>query len=127
MKCSLCENLLARWNKSGFCRTCFNSNVENCKTNYMKAYNQTSQGKRSLWKNRGAIITEEEFTEWVSKTNCEICGDIFGQKVMDHCHETGQYRGALCKQCNAALGKLGDDLDLVIKRLSCYKQGRVKL
>jgi hypothetical protein len=121
MNCVICESQLAHWNKSGFCRTCFNGNIEGCKTEYMKKYWQDGRGKQSVWKNRGANVSPEEFAEWESQTNCEICGQEFGQKVMDHCHSTGQYRGALCRQCNASLGKLGDDLDLIIERLTRYR------
>jgi len=30
---------------------------------------------------------------------------------LDHCHETGEFRGWLCKQCNTGLGNLGDNLE----------------
>ena len=29
--------------------------------------------------------------------------------VFDHCHKTSQFRGWICKDCNAAIGKLGDN------------------
>jgi hypothetical protein len=43
---------------------------------------------------------------------CPVCeGDGKNNKgqfdiVCDHCHETGQVRGALCRSCNGALGKM---------------------
>lgn len=41
---------------------------------------------------------------------CEICGK--GQKTsyLDHCHETGKFRGWLCHRCNVGLGCFGDNL-----------------
>jgi hypothetical protein len=41
--------------------------------------------------------------------------------VVDHCHTSGVVRGILCRQCNAALGKLGDSkssIMLVLEYLS---------
>ena len=34
---------------------------------------------------------------------------------LDHDHETGQFRGWLCKQCNTGLGNLGDDLESLLR------------
>lgn len=43
---------------------------------------------------------------------CEMCGRIAGEKALhlDHCHETGKFRGWLCSQCNTGLGLLGDSI-----------------
>lgn len=43
---------------------------------------------------------------------CECCGRPPGNKAMslDHCHESGMFRGWLCGRCNTALGLLGDNL-----------------
>lgn len=41
---------------------------------------------------------------------CAICGsreDI----CVDHCHETGQVRGILCRKHNAGIGALGDSVE----------------
>lgn len=38
---------------------------------------------------------------------CGICGKE-EDLVIDHCHETGEVRGILCRQHNRAIGLLGD-------------------
>lgn len=40
--------------------------------------------------------------------SCAICGST--EKLqLEHCHETGKWRGALCKPCNTAIGLLNED------------------
>ncbi|MGW4159353.1 endonuclease domain-containing protein [Streptomyces sp. NPDC004788] len=41
---------------------------------------------------------------------------------VDHCHETGRVRGVVCFNCNSAIGKLGDDPD-VLRRAIAYLEG----
>lgn len=45
---------------------------------------------------------------------CEACGKQQskpGQMHVDHCHATGEVRGILCFNCNAALGHVGDSIE----------------
>ena len=43
------------------------------------------------------------------KIPCRVCLKSV-PLVFDHCHKTSLFRGWICKDCNAAIGKLGDDL-----------------
>lgn len=45
--------------------------------------------------------------------NCHICNlDLSKTRAcIDHDHKTGLVRGILCSNCNAGLGKLGDDVE----------------
>lgn len=45
---------------------------------------------------------------------CGICG-VFkdGAMCVDHCHESGVVRGILCRTCNAAIGQLGDSVEML--------------
>ena len=44
---------------------------------------------------------------------CEICGGVATD--VDHDHETGHIRGALCGPCNTGIGRLRDDPELVAR------------
>jgi len=53
---------------------------------------------------------------------CGICKRRPGTHF-DHNHETGEFRGWLCNNCNSALGLLGDNPDIV-KRAYYYLKKR---
>ena len=47
------------------------------------------------------IYTNEDKMSFASATTCHICkGDLGKDKVEDHCHLTGNYRGAAHNSCN---------------------------
>ncbi|MFE0106810.1 endonuclease VII domain-containing protein [Streptomyces sp. NPDC059009] len=68
-------------------------------------------------------MTEAERDEMIAAQNglCAICLKAPAVHV-DHCHSTGRVRGVLCFNCNSAIGKLGDDPD-VIRRAIAYVEG----
>lgn len=61
-------------------------------------------------------LTQEEFENLtaVSGEACQICGEETAHTLhIDHEHESGKVRGLLCNNCNAGLGRFGDDPDLL--------------
>ena len=121
--CIGCKNQLKKGSKSGYCSKCFHGNVDNIKVKYSKKRWEEGQAKISHWRCRGINLTENDIDRHSNTNYCEICENVLlKDKVMDHCHKTGKYRGTLCRQCNAAIGKLGDCLDVVISRVSGYKE-----
>ena len=79
-------------------------------------------------------ITQKQYKEYLRTTVCNICkGDILkGDKVCDHCHFTGEYRGAAHRNCNLLCRKplgipvifhnlQGYDAHLFIKQLTKIK------
>lgn len=46
---------------------------------------------------------------------CELCGKIPYKWCLDHDHIDDSFRGWLCEPCNTGLGKLGDNLEGIIK------------
>jgi CRISPR/Cas system-associated protein Cas10 (large subunit of type III CRISPR-Cas system) len=51
-----------------------------------------------------------------ANNQCQCCGAI-DELVVDHCHETQDFRGWICKSCNHGIGKLGDTPEGVLKAL----------
>jgi predicted nucleic acid-binding Zn-ribbon protein len=48
---------------------------------------------------------------------CGICSTP-DDLVIDHCHDTGQLRGVLCRACNRALGLLGDTPEAIVRAIA---------
>lgn len=95
--CKKCgaENVLARHNRR-VCRDCEKaSSRERTYTLYLGI---TQQERQSIIDSQGG--------------KCKACGsdDPKSKKgfVIDHCHTSGKIRGALCTQCNVALGMVND-------------------
>ena len=76
------------------------------------------------------ILTKEEEKQFIMASNCWICGEELenNNKVRDHCHYTGRYRGAAHNNCNLNYSKpkgvpvffhnlTGYDSHLFIKKL----------
>jgi hypothetical protein len=59
-------------------------------------------------------ISKEEHTNLMIKFNgcCAICKSE-NKLVIDHCHATNQIRGLLCANCNAGIGMLGDNVEIL--------------
>lgn len=51
-------------------------------------------------------------------TYCECCGKMPYKWALDHDHSDDSFRGWLCSRCNEGLGKLGDNIEGVIKAVN---------
>jgi hypothetical protein len=49
---------------------------------------------------------------------CECCGEIPFQWALDHDHSDNSFRGWICTRCNTGIGKLGDNLEGVVKAIN---------
>ena len=79
--------------------------------------------------NKDMIFTEEDNQKFINASDCWICGNHLGNdRVRDHCHYTGRYRGAAHNSCNLKYKKpnnisvffhnlTGYDSHLFIKKL----------
>lgn len=79
------------------------------------------------WYNSKSILkgVPEDYI-YLENDPCHICGiEGIGKKMaIDHCHVSGEVRGRLCLNCNTALGKFNDTVEL-LERAILYLQGRL--
>lgn len=72
------------------------------------------------WKNQGCPSPSRP-----EPTTCECCGKADRRALaLDHCHETGVFRGWLCSRCNLGLGQLGDTIDSLQRALDYLKRSQ---
>jgi hypothetical protein len=70
--------------------------------------------KRHEVRKKYGISLEEYRIRMKSSSRCECCGSET-DLCYDHCHETMEFRGVLCRQCNRGIGQLGDNYDGVAR------------
>lgn len=61
---------------------------------------------------------------------CAICGKseprAGSRLAVDHCHATGEFRGALCTNCNQGLGKFFDNEDFLQAAINYLRKARIR-
>ena len=62
----------------------------------------------------------EDYERMLAEQNnkCGVCHRDMEVPFVDHCHITGDVRGLLCNTCNAGIGMLGDDIELLKSAIS---------
>jgi hypothetical protein len=58
---------------------------------------------------------------------CECCHNKENKIEGDHIHGTTHFRGWICSQCNQGIGKLGDDLDGVLRAAKYLVKGNIDI
>lgn len=90
-------------------------------TNCISCQNRISK-ERSAIKRKFKDFKEPEYG-----TECDMCHKpVYRNWQLDHDHETGEFRGWLCKQCNTGLGLCGDTLESLEKAVLYLKNARDK-
>jgi hypothetical protein len=88
-------------NTDGICRLCLNARVVQQRKNNPDKYGRSSTiSNRRKNAIKGIDIRERKVGP------CEICDKWCDPLHLDHCHDTGQFRGWLCLVCNTRLGIL---------------------
>jgi hypothetical protein len=82
---------------------------------------------REITRVRGITLDEYYVIEGRQNGKCDICRKEENRKsrsggiarlCLDHCHETGKVRALLCHDCNTAIGKFKDDIQLLKNAIS---------
>lgn len=117
-KCSVCDASFAQSQMSKSCP----SRCKECVKNYhdewvRKNPNPYERSKRRHHVMRKYGVTLEHVEQTIAQQGgvCGICRtekiDVRGYRNhIDHCHESGEFRGVLCFSCNAGLGNFKDDI-----------------
>lgn len=101
-----------------------------CMDEYHKNRSSDPKKKRRLKNNslRHRFGIDMDFYEEMLEFQggvCAICGRDDQVKTaslgVDHNHASGEVRGLLCRLCNSAIGKLGDDYDRIIRAAEYLK------
>ena len=72
--------------------------------------------------NKNLIMSEEEEHLFQQSNSCWICKKLIDnddEKVRDHCHVTGKFRGAAHWSCNINL-QLTKKVPIIFHNLRCY-------
>jgi len=98
----------------------------NHKLNLMSTSQKEYRSLRNAFNNLPEHPTKPTFDqlkEWIHDAVCNICHKTKSgnkrQLGLDHNHETGEFRGFLCDDCNKLLGFLHDDVS-VLDRIKAY-------
>ena len=79
---------------------------------------------------RNLAITVTQYRKLMedSGSQCRICKRPFTEvkQVIDHCHETGKLRSAICGQCNQGLGLFRDDSDALLSAVAYIEHWRLQ-
>jgi len=99
------------------------------KTSFKKGRVCWNKGKLAIWATgENNHLWKGGISNYYTRKNaprkkpkvCEICGRD-GIICYDHDHETGEFRGWICTQCNIILGMAKDDKDILYKIIEYIK------
>lgn len=120
----LCKN--TNGNIRNICYKCNNKNRETKNEKYRK---QNSLKHRiRLLKKYGVEDIDSFLLTYDKVSECEICCCKFtDNKRIDHCHESGLYRGLICNDCNLGLGRFKDSINILNKAIAYLKLHRLEV
>ena len=96
-----------------------------CDAAYNKGIYDPTRNRELNYKRKFGITLEDYNRMLKSQNNrCAICNRksnnhrLYKHLDVDHCHTTGKVRGLLCHGCNAGIGSLQDDVELLEKAIA---------
>jgi hypothetical protein len=93
---------------------------ENCIEKFIQALKSELNDINRVIYRKFKIITDKDKVAYNNATDCHICEkELNGDKVWDHCHITGKYRGAAHNECNLKY-KIPRQIPVVFHNLRGY-------
>jgi hypothetical protein len=80
-------------------------------------YKETNRGRTRNLAKHGFTVEEWDQIVVDIDNKCQLCGKDMEKPCVDHDHNTGLVRGALCTHCNRGLGAFYDDPELLQKAI----------
>lgn len=77
--------------------------------------------RKRLKKNYGLTVEQADALLAANGGRCLICDDAQAVAI-DHCHVSGEVRGALCLSCNTFLGRVEANPQ-ILRRMAAYARG----
>jgi len=110
------------------CKMQFDRWVENNKEHYKKIKNEGQKllhHQHRKYERRGITKEQYDIVFEAQEGVCAICKKPSKDQqslAMDHNHKTNEFRGLLCKECNRALGLLGDNIGILENATNYLKE-----
>jgi hypothetical protein len=105
-------NKTSKYGKAMECKTCNNKRKNKYRRNDPSSYRDSNLKWHCI--NTYNITFELYKERMLTSKCCEICGSL-EELCYDHDHDTMEFRGVLCRNCNRAIGQLGDRLENMIR------------
>jgi hypothetical protein len=113
VKCEVCEEF---------------KSIEDFVAKHMGKYRVCKECKTHINRLTRYHVAPDDYHVLLDKqqNRCAICECELklekNQSVIDHCHDTGQVRGVLCRECNTGLGRFMDKESLLVKAMEYLKK-----
>lgn len=114
------EFVKSRATKSGL-----HTNCKPCHIDQVKASKEKHHGSERQFLLRHRYGADDAQVAWLvlqQDGRCAVCNRK-SPRHLDHDHRSGRVRGVLCFNCNGALGKIGDRIDVLSNAVD-YLEGR---
>ena len=106
----------SRYGRRNVCRKCYYSTAKPQDPQKVRDWKTDYQVRK-----RYGIDRETYLQRMETSTVCECCGTD-KELGYDHDHDTMAFRGVLCRNCNRAIGQLGDTLES-LEAATAYLRG----
>ena len=109
-KCNGCS-----YGRNVYCKSCHNKYNREHRRRNKKHYIEKNRAYRC--EQIYGITLDDYYKRMSTSDCCEVCGNK-ENLCYDHCHDTLEFRGVLCRKCNRGIGQLGDTKESIKRALN---------